>query len=446
MSVRLEAHYVRWLEKTLIATAAFIEVRVCKKVGRAWQEEDTEEVVKLMSLAKSFGWPGRHLGEEPVVEEGAIWKQLLGMLHFVETFLKSNGAFPVGDIAKLQAFFKNFEMNKAWAKMCAEEREVDDFGKHFAEAVKERLYSNDMQQRCFLQLAGPLKDQLQAFKTSLPHAYGQNSLPAMDVGLPDLALGDLPGSCSVAGDQQLSLQVQFLCAHHRVLQAAGQLRGLGAGAGAPTRLTDDAVTVVNALQEAAQHAAALAAAPGVQVAFAANAGPTHLSDLDGFVQVDIFAELVKRHAAEVAEVWRAGWVQCLEGKVSQVTGWIVPAGWALSKDVLLSPEASEVRSAMLGNGNFTDLSAGVNALTQASTHLKKLRAGFLPPTLVVQVSEAVKEGTETVSITYALFKLTKTIPHAKDKRAEVKKLREEMKAKRVQLGLSLECEAVRLEA
>ena len=143
---------------------------------------------------------------------------------------------------------------------------------------------------------------------------------------------------------------------------------------------------------------------------------------------------------------RAGWVQSLEGKVSQVTGWIVPAGWALSKDVLLAPEASEVRSAMLGNGNFTDLSAGVNALTQASTHLKKLRAGFLPPTLVVQVSEAVKEGTETVSITYALFKLTKTIPHAKDKRAERKKLREEMKAKRVQSGVSLESEAVRLEA
>ena len=62
------------------------------------------------------------------------------------------------------------------------------------------------------------------------------------------------------------------------------------------------------------------------------------------------------------------------------------------------------------------------------------------------LQKAASDGTETVTVTYALCRLTVTIPQDCNNAAAAQTLRKDVKAKNVAWGPALEVEAARLAA
>ena len=103
-----------------------------------------------------------------------------------------------------------------------------------------------------------------------------------------------------------------------------------------------------------------------------------------------------------------------------------------------------LRKALLCNTEFLAFSNATEALTQSMVFMKRIDAAGTGLAFDVNLTKRAKhfmnQGIETVSITYALFKLAKIaeLPSVWQRKRDCDKLRADIKKKCVELGPSME--------
>lgn len=438
-----------WYKKALSALAHFLMDAVAKnmRIDQAAVAgfEDT------LSMLREFLWPS-HVPPLPAAGKAEAIAQAADLLHVASVFVPLPDTIFAKDFEIVHLLFRNFTMHPGWAGVCVnggdEDEAVLKFATEFSEAMCRGLYSDEVKKKAFNVTVAEqhMLEQLDAFKASVPPEYQTSAVPG---AFADLKTQGLVFSAGIAGDTQLAEQIRFIMAAHSLLRAIASLaeiRGRAIGsAGGKTAIDDATVVCLNVAQESFQHAKAVFAAKGVESIFKNSSNPLHLTALDGFVEPDAMSTWVAGLATKELGLLREGWELQLRSAIDSISKGIIP-GWEMHVPVLLEESSATMRAAMLSNANFQALSKMVVHTANLSVVIKKVADPFLDPHLLNTLSKATCEGTQLVSITYALFKLTKQIPSSAKKAEEVKSLRDDMKQRRVAMGASLEAEAARLEA
>lgn len=445
----------KWYSKVIGATASYI-MRIVKD-ETPFEEREATVVHNLLRLLGEFTWPSHFGADLDIGARAEVIGQASEILALAGTFLHPAADIPFSEFERLQSFFKNFRMHPEWAKLCSEASAGEvDFAASFSDTVAQRLYSSDIQRRAFeftVSAAG-MRAELAAFKACIPMEH-RSLQTRLEFGVLDTR--GLVSIASVVGDVKLVSQLQFLCAFHELLKSAAALaacrsitkdsgdhaKATCGRPGGTTVVDETSVAQLNSVRECLTPARAVQGAHGMETAFqAVKDSPRHLSDLDQFLDPSAFGPFAMELVEVELEVWRSSWEEQLPASVPTVRSGLVH-GWELRKDSLLDEEAADIRKALLTNAKFTQVSAEVSTLAVA---LKKLDSPFLSAATMGDVAQMVRDGVELVSTTYAMYLLLRVIPTKRNRAAEVKKLRDEMKFRRVLLGASLEAEACRLES
>ena len=221
--------------------------------------------------------------------------------------------------------------------------------------------------------------------------------------------------------------------------------------GDPAPLTWEAGKAARSLHMAMGRAKDFLGSCKIDALFAVSSGEKgrHVDALDGYIDSKMHSKSVMTAADREVTLWTASWTQQLRTIVEAVTS-SVPPGWAVHKSDLLAVENAEVVKALLANAHFQRLSTNVGQLGQHFEMLCLLKregcASMIPAELWSSCKTALQEGTETVSVTYALYQLRTAIPKLAGpvKRKAVETLRAEMRKRGVDLGASLDAECARM--
>ena len=117
----------------------------------------------------------------------------------------------------------------------------------------------------------------------------------------------------------------------------------------------------------------------------------------------------------------------------------------------MNAENAQVVKSLIGNADYLKLCQAVASLGEQLLDLKILAtdscgAYFTDPGLKKRSNKAIEDGTETVAVTYALYRLTILIPKLpqEQRKSAVQKCKADVAASRAVLGQSLEDESIRL--
>ena len=240
----------------------------------------------------------------------------------------------------------------------------------------------------------------------------------------------------------------------------GTLRSCGFGeAGSPAPLAKEGGEAIQRLHKAVSRAEELLATLRAKDLFskipaaaaaASAADSRHLPDLDGFLNAEKHGKVVLTAARAELKHWRESWQHQLTKLVDDIND-AIPTGWSSHKDDILAVENAAVVQSMLGNAKFQALSSHIAQLGQHFEMLCSIKreagVAMVPPLVWSACSSALTQGTDTVSITFALYKLRTAIPKlaaGPPQRKAVESLRVEMRKRGVELGASLEAECTRL--
>jgi hypothetical protein len=147
-------------------------------------------------------------------------------------------------------------------------------------------------------------------------------------------------------------------------------------------------------------------------------------------------------ALNVEKTLATGWADDLDQLTALVESW-VPAGWQAHKDKLLAPESDKIVDALVMNPNYQMLCSGAEMLESIRKNVKSVNGDGAEPIAAPGVMkhslDVVSLASEKITITYAIFHLTKEIPaitRPNERKAASKKLQSEI-GKKVGLGQSL---------
>ena len=242
-----------------------------------------------------------------------------------------------------------------------------------------------------------------------------------------------------------------------MLKHASELAALRGGAlgqaGAETPIEANTVSLVSGLRvkilDATVHGKRCAQADFFSQS--ASAGVPHLSTLDGLLDAENLSQACLSKASAELDVWTVAWSDVVT-KECDIVFRGIPDGWSLVKDTLLDDANHAIVQAMVGNQHYLAMASALATLSGYAPALKPIKSDGCGMFLSLEVSQrckqAIEQGTETLGITYALYKLKFVIAKEKQGKARrdmVKELREEVRSKGItNMGRSLEDEAARL--
>lgn len=423
---------------------------------QVWNAKPTGLFVDILKLLLDFNWPV--CDDELVVTSSLPEKhmdalrqalELLPLVGRCQDARVSGTQPPLAHYESLQRFFNDCRMVDSWATACCPQ-DSSTFAAEFMTTMVEALYSDETKRQAFEIVSSErnMKNELLSFKNSLPTEYQSTAVPGL---FTDLCVGSLISNVASVGDVQLAHQLQFLCSVHQTLRLADDLKNLRGCdlqigiAGGGSDINQQSIDRVHRLQHGLIDLQAVLGGLDLDKLFQQRGGPTgHLPDLDGWIDATSFAAFTVKLAKDELSIWSSGWESGLKA-LSDIIFEGIPPGWDVKKDVLLAEESSDLRKALLANPKFKNISSVIAQLALATTALRKLSSPpFLPVNVISHARAAIVNGTELVTITYALYKLTYIIPKESNKAAAVAALRQECSAKRVALGADLEAEAARL--
>lgn len=404
--------------------------------------------LKLADCLRGFVWPALCQARLPSgIQE--VLEQALTIFNLVFDII-SQAEVDIAFCVRLEKVVGTFTMNAEWAKLASTADTADQFAVDFQRALQAALYPDHVKQTAFDDMVkhyGVAED-LELLKKSFPLDLLALSVPK---DFPDLPLEKLIANVGLIGDRRLGSQLQYLCSAYSMLQQASKLLVLrNAGdavlgqAGGSAVLTEEAVQLFDATRGAVQAFTAVGVAAGKAETFAEQKEIGHLSALDAFVHCPDFTPFAKGVVEDEVKMWVAAWTSLVKSLVDTVNS-AIPEGWQVHKETLLVVENQDVVKTMLTNSKFSELSKTVGDLSVALALIRKAQAPpILEAELMTQMKTCIASGTETVSVTYAVYMMREVIPTKKDKAAEIKELRKQMAAKKVMWGASLEAEACRL--
>jgi hypothetical protein len=112
----------------------------------------------------------------------------------------------------------------------------------------------------------------------------------------------------------------------------------------------------------------------------------------------------------------------------------------------MAPDTQAVRDTLLNNPKYMQLSGRYNELSSFLAVIKETGGGggLVIAELLSRAKATANAAMETVSATYAVYKLTQVIPKEANKRTAVEALKKQLAAKAFVMGPSLLLECDRL--
>ena len=360
----------------------------------------------------------------------------------------------------LHDVFHKFEIHNVWVQYLVKEPENPVKFTAQKECLLDRVldvcYNLDIRRKLlsFSATKQNLQVELQTFAAHIPEEYTRGELPKEFL---DFASPEFVNKVSSSGDNVLCQQVSFILAHHNMVKHAAELAALRGGAlgqpGAETPIEANTVSLVSGLRvkilDATVHGKRCAQADFFSQS--ASAGVPHLSTLDGLLDAENLSQACLSKASAELDVWTVAWSDVVTIECEIVFRGI-PDGWSLVKDTLLDDANHAIVQAMVGNQHYLAMASALATLSGYVPALKPIKSDGCGMFLSLEVSQrckqAIEQGTETLGITYALYKLKFVIAKEKPGKARrdmVKELREEVRSKGItNMGRSLEDEAARL--
>ena len=184
----------------------------------------------------------------------------------------------------------------------------------------------------------------------------------------------------------------------------------------------------------------------------AEVGGIHYAVLDNFVKDPV--GLIKQTTEQAMFLTRKyveAWSDDVQRLTTAVTSFC-PDGWQAQKDQLLQDSSKAVQKALLSNASYPKIGPAVSHLRGMTTLAKTLKVQD-KPIISAEVCKAADVacllGTETVTVTYSLYKVLAQLPKIVNvtvRKNAIKLLREDVKSKKVTLGSDLEKQLEDLES
>eukprot|EP00971_Amphidinium_carterae_P348275 6490412-Amphidinium_carterae.3 len=243
-----------------------------------------------------------------------------------------------------------------------------------------------------------------------------------------------------ASDKRSSLQLQVL---RRVEAIVGQLQVMS---GTDVLVSEEGVKIkianVQLLGEATPFRVTAEKESAHLVASASES--LRCGELD-----NIHAELFGVLLAELAQmdvVWREGMRSTLIGETEKLEACIPK--WAAVKNQICAEDQNDVRVAMVKNEKFAEIGPLVASLSQKLGALNAM-VGIVETEVLTKARAAVRDGTETVCVTFALHVLYNEVPKeplATKRQKLISDLKQEMSQKGVEPGESMAAKMDALQA
>ncbi|CAK0863123.1 unnamed protein product, partial [Prorocentrum cordatum] len=345
------------------------------------------------------------------------------------------------DASLFPRLFYNFEMKFGWVKMIcepgADAQVLARCSEAFAKALEAAYYEGHVAEKVAKCIAEDpiVKSALDEIWDGIPAEFLSNTAPAQVRPLckDAVATANLIGSI---GDAKLAQQFQVLQDCHVCASTRANMKARR-GAQGPTFSSEDSEAFVAARSTLASARTSLAR-PSLARCFNGVEGGTpadavHLPRFDGCVDpVDLSNACINALESELgiwAEKWRASAQKLLEDVEGACPrGWQVykDQGWALHiLETLMDDVNENVRQSLLGSAKFQDLSGHSQMLCEWQKTMKIVssRSGgsaTFDPNFMKMVKSTLALGVDTVTTTFALFKLTGEISEMRS-RVERKK-------------------------